>query len=91
MAFELNAEKVLEHLIPLISIPPGTDLPKHIEDCMVDIGTSAVSGPYVKVYLCEDAATRDLPIVFTVSDRADFRHAYRNARMMRPGGAANRR
>lgn len=89
MAFELTAEKVLAHSGH--TVPPGTALPKHVEDCMVDVGTSAVSGPFVKVFLCEDAALRDMGVVFSVQTRADYRNAYRHARMMRPGGACNRR
>ncbi|SBW09249.1 hypothetical protein KL86APRO_12551 [uncultured Alphaproteobacteria bacterium] len=87
--FELTASKIADHSV--LTIPPGTALPEHIEDSMVYVGTSADYGHYVQVYLCEDAVIRGMPVVFTVCDRADFRACYRHARMMRPGGAANRR
>lgn len=87
--FDLTSEKIFENRALIMDIPPGTDLPEHVESCMVDVGRCQYSGPYVKVYLCDTAAEDDRAVIFNFRDRAGFREAYRLARQMRPGGWLN--
>ena len=89
MTYELTAEKIFTHQMLSMDIPPGTDLPEHIESYMVGIGRCEQSGPFVTVYLCDAAAEEDLSVIFNFRDRAGFRKAYRLAREMRPGGRLN--
>lgn len=89
MTYELTAEKIFAHQTLSLDIPPGTDLPEHIETDMVQTGWDEQRGPFVKVYLCDAAAEDDLGVIFNFRDRAGFRKAYRFAREMRPGGRLN--
>ncbi len=73
----------------LAGIPPGTDLPDHIADGMIQLGNAPATGPCVRVYLSDAAAQASTPLVLLVRSRADWKMTYRLVRAIRPGGCGN--
>lgn len=82
----LTIRKVFQALDVQVRIGHGTDLPEHVADGMIYVGRCRSVGPYVRFYPTPRHAREDRPVTCAVHDRAEFRRAYRLARVARAGG-----